>query len=141
MDLRFLFCFFTIVPFLFFFAGGTQVIFQARRAAGLAARGAGVHAPLAVQVLAGSALDQAACAVGTVTVAAVADAVVAEVLVADFAVVAVISRDDVAAVGTGPAFPVVQRHVGTVGVVGLQDRPDQQEEVADPTFLQSRPDG
>jgi hypothetical protein len=104
---------------LFFFAGRAQVIFEARRAARLAAFGAGIDAPLAVQVLAMWAFNEATLADGPVAPATVAHAFVTDVIVAGLTVVPIVVVHAIPAVMARLALPIVQGYVWAVGVVGL----------------------
>ena len=47
----------------------------------------------------------------------------------------------VATVGAAGSIPAIQLHIGRLGVVGLEHRADQQEEVADQSAFQGGADG
>lgn len=88
---------------------------------------------------AGTCLLAPGTAVVVAVLAAIA-AVTADLVSTRVAAAAVIVRDRTAAVLTVPATPVGELAVGTVGVVGLQDLPDEDKEIEETSLLQSLTD-
>ena len=97
----------------------------------------GFQAAAAVVGVAALARVRAVVTQGVGTAVAISAAVTAQVAVATLARPAVIVRGRVAAGRAGHAVPRVEPLVGGVRVVGLQDLPHDDEELADPALVES----
>ncbi len=58
--------------------------------------------------------------------------IIADVDLAQFTCIAVVGRDKSTTVVALDALPLIEAHVRTAGVIGLQDLPDHYEEVQQP---------